>query len=361
MKAAQALINLSLQDRGDPHNFGQFVQVVSRASGIYFQKPRPVYWERLFFGKDSPLAGLFEGQDRGGLSLREQLFNLDVEVGEKFSGFSRQVTTFSGNRDEHALGHSLGVLLAYCYVFGIRDLHHHNLIRSEFHLQVIDAEVVLVKLLLPNETLLLPFKDIGPESAGIRHLTDPPAPLTTEAVSVILSGYCETFDRIESILPEMTKIFVGLQTEMARVPVRHIVRDTIVYRDWKTSFPKIPFFKEELEQLEGGDIPYFFKFIGDSCLYQYVDRSGTRVKVDAPSELLKAIARDATDPLDLLKRERVEVLFPTGLLFLAKHLLRPDFQGALRFGRTMLSQEAGFISATIGDHNFQARRENVKL
>ncbi len=357
MKAVQVLTKMLSQERGDPHNFGQSVQVVSRASGIYFQKPRPVYWERFFLGKDSPIASLFDGKGRVGLLLREQLFNLDVEVGEDFSGFSRQVATFSGNRNERALSHSLGVLLAYCYVFGIRDLHRHNLIRAESHLQVIDAEVVLVKLLLPNETLLLPFKDIGPESAGIRHLTDSPAPLSAEMVSAILSGYCETFDRIESVLPEMTKVFAGLQTEMARVPVRHIARDTIVYRDWKTASPKIPFFKEELEQLERGDIPYFFKFIGDPCLYQYADRSGARVQVDAPSELLKGIARDATDPLDLLKLERVEVLFPTGLLFLAKRLLASDFQGEFRFGCAVLAQEAGLISATIGSRRYQARRE----
>jgi hypothetical protein len=347
MKAAQARTDMLSQDRGDPHNFGQSVQVVSRASGIYFQKP----------GKDSPLAGLFAVKNNAAGSLRDHIFNLEVEVGEDFSGISRQVETFSGVRDERALGHSLGVLLAYCYIFGIRDLHHHNLIRVKSHLQVIDAEVVLVKLLLPNETLLLPFKDIGPESAGIRHLTEIPAPLSAEMVSAILAGYCETFDRIESVLPEMTKVFAGLQTEMARVPVRHIARDTIVYRDWKTSSPKTPFFKEELEQLERGDIPYFFKFIGDPCLYQYADRSGARVQVDAPSEFLKAIARDATDPLDLLKQDRVEVLFSTGILFLAKRLLTPDFQGELCFGRTALSQEAGLISATVGGRRYQARRE----
>ena len=155
----------------------------------------------------------------------------------------------------------------------------------------------------------------------------------------------------------MTKVFSSLQPEMARVPVRHIARDTIVYRDWKRSSPKTPFFKEELEQLERGDIPYFFKFIGNPNLYQYANRSGARAQVEAPSELLKAIARDATDPLDLLKPERVDVLFPTGLLFLAKRLLVPDFQGEFRLGRVVLAQKAGLISATIGASHYQAHRE----
>jgi len=161
----------------DLHNFGRSVQKVGRASGTYYQKPRPVYWERLFFGVDSPLASFF-GKGGAEFQPKHALFNLETEIDADFTGLSREVLSVPASVERNHF-YSFGVLLAYCYVFGVRDLHRHNILRTATHLQVVDAEVVLVKLLLPNETLLLPFKDIGAELASVSLLQiEYPAGLT---------------------------------------------------------------------------------------------------------------------------------------------------------------------------------------
>ncbi|MDD4976914.1 MAG: hypothetical protein PHY93_21355, partial [Bacteriovorax sp.] len=83
-------------------------------------------------------------------------------------------------------------------------------------------------------------------------------------------------------------------------------------------------------QLERGDIPYYFKFIGDSKLYAYKNPSGEYEAVTAPDEFLKGINRDASDPLELLAASRLNnELLPTGSLFLLKKLLPKDFTGTI--------------------------------
>jgi len=345
-----------MSQNGDLHNFGRSVRAVTGASGVYFQKPRPVYWEWLFFGRGSPLVPFFEKRNSRGWSPGGCLFNLDVEMSLDFVGSSKQVQADSSAAIGLSHAYSLGVLLAYCYVFGIRDLHRHNLLATASHLQVVDAEAVLVRLLLPNETLLLPFKDVGPDLAAINHLSSEPASLSADVVSAILLGYCDAFGCIGRNLSGLQRVFVKEKLTMSRVPIRHIMRDTVVYRRWKTDVPVIPYCEEELAQLERGDIPYFFKFIGDPKLYCYTDNMGSFSQVPFPDDFRRAIARDATDPADLLNRDRIDQLLPTGLLFLAKQLWLPEFRGSMRNGEITLTQDSGMISAVIGDRRYQAAR-----
>lgn len=348
---------MSANHQGDLHNFGQAVHAVERASGTYFQKPRPIYWEWLFFGKASPLMPFFSKKGDRGLSPGDCLFHLEVEMNRDFTGLSRRIKP--STKGEVTAGHaySLGVLLAYCYVFGIRDLHRYNLVRTDTHLQVVDAEVVLVNLLLPNETLLLPFKDIGPELAAIAHLNADPSALSLDTVTEILKGYHDTFACILDHLDSIQRIFRDRREEMLRIPVRHIMRDTVHYRRWKKESPELPFFSDELEQLERGDIPYFFKFIGDARLYKYTHPSGSFAAVTIPTKFERAVYRDATDPEELLKRDRLEsTLHPTGLLFLANRLLDKTFIGSIRLGDAILTRDSAIFCLRIGNQRFQSRK-----
>jgi len=311
----------------DLHNFGRSVQKVGRASGTYYQKPRPVYWERLFFGVDSPLASFF-GKGGAEFQPKHALFNLETEIDADFTGLSREVLSVPASVERNHF-YSFGVLLAYCYVFGVRDLHRHNILRTATHLQVVDAEVVLVKLLLPNETLLLPFKDIGAELASVSLLQiEYPAGLTENTRRQILSGYLDTFECFERSSKQIRQFFSQSEGEIRAVPVRHIMRDTVHYRRWMDVVPSDPFFDAELAQLSRGDIPYFFKFIGNNRLYAYTDAEGAYQEVVAPVAFQKAIDRDASHPLALLEPERIGQLLPTGALFLAKRLFDPSWIGS---------------------------------
>lgn len=311
----------------DLHNFGQQVTQEERASGIYFRKPRPVYWEWLFFGNNSPLKSCFQAE-----KLSEVVFNLDVENYDGTGGLSKKVLEVDESETDLSQSYNFGVLTAYCYIFGIRDLHKGNVIRTKSHLQVIDAEVVLSKILLPNETLLLPFKETSFEICAAKKSFSQIGMIDTEKLSEILSGFFSLFSCVIDSSEKMLSIFNEHKEKMHQVPVRHIMRDTANYKKWREQqiSPTIPFCENELLQLGRGDIPYFFKFVGDSKLYAYINSHGQYTEVTAPIVFQKGIDREATSPIDLLSRTRLSnELLPTGSLFILKKLLPLGFIGKI--------------------------------
>lgn len=290
----------------DFHNFGQQVAQVWRASEIYFQKPRPVYWEWFFFGKNSPLRSIFGQRSMPAINIVEVLFNLDVQFENGDCGISKQITEVNVvSEKSHAYG--LGVLLAYCYLFGIRDLHKGNVIRNGTHLQVIDAEVVFSKLLLPNETLLLPFKDVSAQICAAQKSFGDITALDLENTKLVLNGYLDLLSVAREKHDQLVEVLKDHREKMLTVPIRHIMRNTANYRMWRENhaLPTIAFCSDELIQIERGDVPYYFKFIGDTNLYAYTKPTGEYEAITAPVEFQKGINRDATDPCELLTASRL--------------------------------------------------------
>ena len=156
----------------DCHNFGKKVETVERACGTWFRKPRTTHWEWLFFGKDSPLKKYFQTIGHTNhFPLADCIFNLEIEQMDDWFGYSRKVEAQSGVNISEGHFYSFGALLAYSFIFGIRDLHCGNLVMTSSHLQVVDVEVVLARLILPHESILLPFKQIPWEGSGIAALS----------------------------------------------------------------------------------------------------------------------------------------------------------------------------------------------
>ena len=306
-------------ETSDLHNFGQSVQKIGRGSEILFQKPRPIYWEWLFFGKSSPLSNFFDKVSGPKISLRNVIFNLTTEFGPGYSGSSIEVAPANTETVLPSHYYSLGVLLAYSYIFGIRDLHRHNLVKTQTHLQVIDAEVVFSRLILPHETLLLPFKEVGHALCGASALLDIGC-LSEEQANLIFNGYFDLFQAVLGRLPDIRSTIESLP-HLNEIPIRHILRDTFHYRAWKTNEPSIPFFESELIQLRRGDIPYYFKFLGQVEVHEYADAVGTFSPVPLPEIFLKGAARDAQLPSFLLNELRLTQLFGQGFLFIGKVLL----------------------------------------
>ncbi len=319
---------------------------VWRASEIYFQKPRPVYWEWFFFGKNSPLRPIFSQQSESSKKITEVLFNLDVHFENGDCGFSKQIIEVDVvSEQSHAYG--LGVLLAYCYLFGIRDLHKGNVIRREAHLQVIDAEVVFSKLLLPNETLLLPFKDVSNEVCAAQKSFGDITAIDLERLKPVLNGYFDLLSVVLEKRDQLVELLKNHREKMLTVPIRHIMRNTAHYRLWRENQrpPTIPFCSDELKQLERGDVPYYFKFIGGTNLYAYTKPTGEYEAIAAPLEFQKGINRDATDPFELLTASRLnDELLPTGSLFILKKLMPKGFTGSI---------DGGNFSAEVTSQNLQ--------
>lgn len=251
----------------DTHNFGQQVKRVQQGTDalpcFYYDKPRSVYWEWLFFGQTSPLKNIFETKARDPYkTLSHYLFNLDIEILGKWRGRSKEVVEWPGDiTNEHF--YAFGVLIAYCYIFGIRDLHKQNLIKTETHFQVVDAEVVFTRLILPSETLLLPFKHIGYELAGIGVFANNKSEHTLEQKQAIIDGYMDMFSFVIEKKNQVDEIFSSLKLDSH--PIRVIIRNTSEYKSILESTEE-NILKSELCQLSRGDVPFYFKYLGRSEL-----------------------------------------------------------------------------------------------
>ena len=125
------------------------------------------------------------------------------------------------------------------------------------------------------------------------------------------------------------------------------MRNTAHYRLWRENQtpPTIPFCTDEFKQLERGDVPYYFKFIGDSNLYTYTTPTGEHEAITAPIEFQKGINRDATNPVELVTASRLsDELLPTGSLYILKMLMPKGFTGSI---------DGGNFSAEVTDRNLQ--------
>lgn len=293
---------------------------MDRASGVWYRKPRPVIWENLFFGKTSPLASLFSSRgENGQTSLAKYIFNLDVEIEHDWLGFSREINRVDGVRLHSEHFYAFGVLTAYAYLFGIRDLHRHNLVLTETHLQVVDAEVVLTDLILPNETVLLPFKDIEFARCGLAAMIDSMDVLSDDDKRQIFSGYFDLFATVYRSQPQLIQIF---DKERLGAPIRVIVRNT---RDYKKhldgSAPINKFLSEERIQLDRGDIPYFFKLASHDALFWISSETGEISSVAEFGEFSTDVARHARAPIKLIgDAATIERKMVQGAFLLQKHL-----------------------------------------
>lgn len=300
----------------DKHNFGQQVEKVQRGSDTWYRKPRTVYWEWLFFGKSSPLKTLFsEKGENGSRPLADYFFNLDVEIESTWSGLGKEVSIERQTpTPEHF--YAFGALIAYCYIFGIRDLHKQNLIMTDTHLQAVDVEVVFTTLTLPHETLLLPFKNIGYEFAGIGALVNSKDELTKAQVEQIVLGYWDLFSLASTKKDEIDRTLAEL--DFLKVPVRVIVRNTSEYRNLLDLAPD-NILQSEIEQIKRGDIPYYFKFVVDQNLYWL--REKMLVQAEASSGIFQRdIDRHGKNEPNGWGQSRIgKQALVQGLLFILKH------------------------------------------
>lgn len=319
----------------DRHNFGQHVKPMEGASclraPVYFQKPRTVFWEELFFGNSSPLRSIFSVLGRNsGLLVHEALFNLEVQSLGEWSGASLQVLSAPDDKFGLDLFSRFGMLLGYAYVFGIRDLHYTNVVRTKTNLQVIDAEVVLTDLVLPHETLLLPFKEVAWKDCGLSLLADSAESLTPEQTQAILAGYVDVMAVIDERRDEILAVFESLDLS---APIRIILRNTGEY----TSLLKAGSFDSLLDgermQMERQDIPYFFKRLGSNEVFWVsgvnTDRSYEFAALSVGSAFGSDVARHAVDTKSLLMSRivgegqhdnRIEERLLRGIAYLQKHL-----------------------------------------
>src|SRR5262249_26333177 len=133
----------------------------------------------------------------------------------------------------------------------------------------------------PTQTKLLPdadpeYADMCRHAAGVRRvLPFLGKPVAGEQVAAIASAYRGTL----ALLGRHGRAIAGILSslrQLRRTPIRICLRGTADYmcppeRAWP------PFIPAEREQLERGDIPYFFHLYGRRGVHYFVDAARTRL------------------------------------------------------------------------------------
>lgn len=336
----------------DKHNFGQRVERIQQASDTRsYRKPRSVLWERLFFGAGSPLRPLFdEPGENGSVPLADLFFNLQVEVAGDWLGFSEEfVGSAMPEPVTEAHFYSFGALMGYAFLFGIRDLHRENVMVADAHFQVVDAEVVLVDLLLPHETVLFPFKDIPFEFSAGWLLAPSLEAITEPQAERLFAGYVDLFARVSRKRLEVMDVLEGITTSTT-APARVILRNTGIYRGiLNGTLMPTDLLPEEKVQLERDDIPYFFKRIGEADLFWVSGPSGEISSVRSVGHFQTDVSRHAVPPSSLLaSSELLETKMVRGAFLLQKLLKTVDpMEFRWNDGRLRLTAES-LVNETTG-------------
>jgi hypothetical protein len=297
----------------DPHNFGRCVEKTSLAGVAYFSKPRPIFWEWFFFGKAGPLAKE--------LAPELDFFSLETLSDDlSKSGLSLSLEAAS-IAPSSSSAFAFGQTLAYCYAFGIQDVHSENILNTQEGPRIIDAEQVFSDLKLPEETLLLPFKNTSYIRSGIGRILPESFARSETGIKEILRGYFFCLELLAQKQNLLQSIFQNFSDEMRRTPIRVILRDTRSYQNFTKESFKTPLLPEEKIQLERGDIPYFFKFLDDDSLYFHASSDGEIAKVIDHGDLDREVKRAANNPMALLNSFRLlNELAPTGALAVVRKL-----------------------------------------
>ena len=369
-----------LSFHGDPHNFGRKVVRVETSEGPHFLKPRTVFWEKLLFGKSSELLShLKQSVSTDHLAssrspvvskyfklFEESIFGLEVNENGRSAGQVKEVSddalALRSLAENELLLTRAGFLIAYCYVFGVQDLHRGNVFVTDGRLQVLDAEVVFSDLTLPNETLLLPFRSHSLEKSGFGLLLDSPGKKYFDLIELrqIVSGYVAGMQFLYGIVPFLNDALNEIETFLAEIPVRTILRPTREYSLAAAgTLEDLTWIEEERSQFARNDIPYFFKFLGKSEVYYYNSSELAYCPAMLTAELETQAARVGCQPSRLIDRYRIKSkLFAPGLLLLLRKLNHSDgeftFESADQFAKIVVNEKYFRLESQWG--SFETKR-----
>ena len=277
---------------GDSHNFGR--RVVLRAGRVV--KPRTVLWEWLVLARDSPLRQLLRlAAEQEGLGADAFEFLPTLRFFRAKAGAGGEVERvrleplgrFSAKRRAE-LAQIVGRALALFSWLGVADLHWENLVlgqdaRGRIVFGPLDVEMILGDLSLPTETKLLPdadpeYAEVCRHAAGVRRvLPYLGKPLAAADLLAMAGAYLATLRLLERHAPAIARVFAGLPALKA-TPIRVCLRGTDEYVRARSVPPWPPLLEAEQEQLERGDIPYFFRLWGRQGIHYYGNRALTELR-----------------------------------------------------------------------------------
>jgi len=270
---------------GDFHNFGRSVSVGAR----WVKKPRTVFWEWLVLGVDSPLRrALALAAEQEGLGpdafafLPGLRFRRSLRAGEVERVRLEPLGRLSA-RGKSELAVVVGRSLALFSWLGVADLHWENLAlgrgaRGQLCFAPLDIEIALSVLALPTETKLLPdadpeYADVCRHAAGVRRvLPYLGKPVAGGDLVTMVAAYLATLALLERHASALARS-IARAPGFRQAPIRVCLRGTDEYVRARSVPPWPPLLEAELEQLERGDIPYFFRLYGQPGIRFYANRA----------------------------------------------------------------------------------------
>jgi hypothetical protein len=276
-------------DLGDSHNFGRRVSL--RKGRV--AKPRTLLWEWLLLAAESPLRQLLaDASEREGLGpdflptlkFHGPKIGADGEV--EHITLSPLPRPSAGSR--RALATVVGRSLALFSWLGVADLHWENLVlgvdaQKRLVFGPLDVEMILGDLALPTETKLLPdpdpeYAEICRHACGVRRvLPYLGKPVLAGDLLAMLAAYRATLAMLEGQAKAIGAIVSGLP-ELRDAPIRVCLRGTGEYVRARSEPVWPPLLDAEREQMERGDIPYFFRLYGRQGIHYYADPSLTELR-----------------------------------------------------------------------------------
>lgn len=297
---------------GDAHNFGRRVSILGGTNPPRIKKPRTVFWENLFLNSESKFR-------RSLRSLSTKKCDFDYFLGHigivEFSDWHGEVDCIERFDSSIPDLYQLGGISALSLIFGWTDLHRENLVVSRARAQIVDLESVFWNTQLLSETLLIPgAHNSADKSVFYGHF---PARLSPEQLIEYLAGYLSGFEAIKlnrSVILDSLNESLNPHTQSA--PVRIILRHTREYSNYlqNRALPLLTWLPEEIEQLERGDVPYFWGYLGMGDVW-YLKAWGRPLKAKLlPPWVALKTARAFLTTTQLLERERIERIEKQGAI-----------------------------------------------
>jgi hypothetical protein len=344
---------------GDSHNFGRHVSV----RGGRVHKPRTVFWEWLLLAAKSPLRrelaelAAVDGLGRAAFDFLPTVRYYDFSSRNQgeLERIALEPLGRLSNGDRLALARSVGRALALFSWLGVADLHWENLVlgvdeQGRVVFGPLDIELILADLSLPTETKLLPdadpeYREICRHACGVRRvLPYLGKPVDAENLLAMAGAYHRLLAFLERRAQRIADAIAGMPG-LDRAPIRVCLRGTDEYLRAFSEPLWPPLLDAEAEQLERGDIPYFFRLYGRPGIHYYANRALTEtrrlpLRGDVPKlDPLLRLSRGLRSPSR-------KTLHEQGLFTLLGAFDHPDLSG--RYGDGGLFVKFGARRITLG-------------
>ncbi len=324
----------------------------------HVDKPRTLLWEWLVLANESPLRTVLREIAGDAFDFLPTLTFTDPEspLGGRVERVALDPLGTLSRAKKRELAEITGRFIALFSWLGVTDLHWENLVlgknkKGRTIFAPLDVEMFFSDFALPTETKLLP--DADPEyaavcrhAAGVRRvLPYLGKPVAAEDLVAMVSVYRATLDLLETharTIASRLKRVPGI----AEAPIRVCLRGTAEYVDGDMSTLWPPLLESEIEQLERGDIPYFFRIYGKKGL-RYFNEPSLRSDKALPStgdvpqlEPLLPLAKNLQSPSRAKLREE-------GLLTLIGAFDHPSFKGNVTTDETTIVWKGRSIQVTL--------------